>query len=88
VRQLYEGLNILSGSDIRAWATAGEFLPLDKAAAKAAKVEASKAKALAKGADGREDAGEGAYRGRGVGQGRAVCRVAGEEQGCRGGALG
>lgn len=50
VRQLYEGLNILSGSDIRAWATAGEFLPLDKAAAKAAKVEASKAKALAKGA--------------------------------------
>lgn len=46
VRQLYEGLNILSGSDIRAWATAGEFLPLDKAAAKAAKAAAAKAKAL------------------------------------------
>ena len=50
VRQLYEGLNILSGSDIRAWATAGEFLPLDKAAAKAAKAAAAKAKSLAKGA--------------------------------------
>ncbi|MEH3064928.1 MAG: hypothetical protein PGN33_20040 [Methylobacterium radiotolerans] len=49
VRCLYEGLNITSGSDIRAWATAGEFLPLDKAAAKAAKAEAAKAKALAKG---------------------------------------
>lgn len=44
VRSLYEGLNILSGSDIRAWATAGEFAPLDKEAAKRAKAEAAKAK--------------------------------------------
>ncbi|PZP71788.1 hypothetical protein [Methylorubrum populi] len=50
VRTLYEGLNILSGSDIRAWATAGVFEPLDKAAAKAAKAAAAKTSALAKGA--------------------------------------
>lgn len=47
MRELYEGLNILSGSDIRAWATAGVFEPLDKAAAKAAKQAAAKAKQLA-----------------------------------------
>jgi hypothetical protein len=46
VRQLYKGLNILSGSDIRAWATAGAFEPLDEAAAKAAEAAAAKAKAL------------------------------------------
>ncbi|GJE78067.1 hypothetical protein [Methylorubrum suomiense] len=50
VRTLYEGLNITSGSDIRAWSTAGVFEPLDKAAAKAAKAAEAKAKALAKGA--------------------------------------
>lgn len=49
MRTLYEGLNITSGSDIRAWATAGVFEPLDKAAAKAAKAAAAKAKSLAKG---------------------------------------
>lgn len=48
VREMFEELNITSGSDIRAWATAGEFVPLDKAAAKAAKAEAAKAKAMAK----------------------------------------
>lgn len=48
VREMFEELNITSGSDIRAWATAGAFEPLDKAAAKAAKAEAAKAKAMAK----------------------------------------
>jgi len=48
MRVLYEGLNIVSGGDIRLWATAGQFLPLDKDAMKAAKAAASKAAKEAK----------------------------------------
>jgi hypothetical protein len=48
VRCLYEGLNILSGSDIRDWSKAEGFEPLDKAAAKAAKAAKAKEDKLAK----------------------------------------
>lgn len=48
MRVLYEGLNIVSGGDIRLWATAGQFLPLDKEAMKAEKAAKAKAAKEAK----------------------------------------
>ena len=51
MRVLYEGLNILSGGDIRLWATAGKFEPLNKEAMKAAKAAAAKEAKAAKAAE-------------------------------------
>ena len=48
MRVLYEGLNIVSGGDIRLWATAGQFEPLDKEAMKAEKAAKAKAAKEAK----------------------------------------
>lgn len=47
IRKLYEGLDILSGSDIREWSKAPGFEPLDKEAVKRARKEAAEAKRLA-----------------------------------------
>ena len=48
MRVLYEGLNIVSGGDIRLWATAGQFEPLEKEAMKAEKAAKAKAAKEAK----------------------------------------
>jgi len=50
MRQLYEGLDIQSGSDIREWSKAEGFEPLDKAAIKAARAAKAKAERDAKAA--------------------------------------
>lgn len=46
IRKLYEGLDILSGSDIREWSKAPGFEPLDKEAVKRARKAASDQKKL------------------------------------------
>ncbi len=51
MRTLYEGLNIVSGGDIRLWATAGAFEPLNKEALKAEKAAKAKADKAAKQAE-------------------------------------
>lgn len=50
VRVLYEGVNVVSGSDIRAWSKLDGLLPLDKEAAKREAKAAADAKKLAAGA--------------------------------------